>query len=44
MFLFYTNPILIAAAVLPANFLLIHGYRADKLEKETGASLILPVA
>ena len=34
MFLFYTNPILIAAAVLPAIFLLVHVYRADKLEKE----------
>ena len=28
MFLFYTNPILIAAAVLPAIFLLVHVYRA----------------
>ena len=36
MFLFYTNPILIAAAVLPAIFLLVHVYRADKLEKEPG--------
>ena len=33
MFLFYTNPILIAAAVLPAIFLLVHVYRADKLER-----------
>ena len=32
MFLFYTNPILIAAAVLPAIFLLVHVYRADKLK------------
>ena len=40
MFLFYTNPILIAAAVLPAIFLLVHVYRADKLEKEPASLLI----
>ena len=40
MFLFYTNPILIAAAVLPAIFLLVHVYRADKLEKEPAPLLI----
>lgn len=38
MFLFYTNPILIAAAVLPAIFLLVHVYRADKLEKACAAA------
>ncbi len=41
MFLFYTNPILIAAAVLPAIFLLVHVYRAEyKLEKEPAPLLI----
>ena len=40
MFLFYTNPILIAAAVLPAIFLLVHVYRADKLEKEPAPLLL----
>jgi RsiW-degrading membrane proteinase PrsW (M82 family) len=34
MIFFYTNPILIAAAVIPAIFLLVKVYRADKLEKE----------
>lgn len=34
MMFFYTNPILIAAAILPAVFLLIRVYRADKLERE----------
>lgn len=34
MMFFYTNPILIAAAILPAVFLLIKVYRADKLERE----------
>ena len=33
-FLFLTNPILIAAAVIPAVFLLVKVYRADELEKE----------
>ena len=32
--LFYANPILIAAAVLPAIFLLVQIYRADKLDRE----------
>ena len=40
MFFFYTNPILIAAAVIPAIFLLVHVYRADKLEKEPAPLLI----
>ena len=40
MFFFYTNPILIAAAVIPAIFLLVHVYRADKLEKEPVPLLI----
>ena len=31
--LFYANPILIAAAVLPAIFLLVQIYRADKLSR-----------
>ena len=41
--LFYANPILIAAAVLPAIFLLVQIYRADKLDREPGwliASLV----
>ena len=33
---FYVNPILIAAAVLPAIFLLVQVNRADKLDKEPG--------
>ena len=40
MIFFYTNPILIAAAVIPAIFLLVHVYRADKLEKEPAPLLI----
>ena len=40
MIFFYTNPILIAAAVIPAVFLLVHVYRADKLEKEPVPLLI----
>ena len=40
MFFFYTNPILIAAAVIPAIFLLVHVYHADKLEKEPAPLLI----
>lgn len=40
MIFFYTNPILIAAAVIPAVFLLVHVYRADKLEKEPAPLLI----
>ena len=39
MIFFYTNPILIAA-VIPAVFLLVHVYRADKLEKEPAPLLI----
>lgn len=31
---FYMNPILIAAALIPAVFLLIWIYKADKLDKE----------
>lgn len=33
MFLLYMNPILIAAAVVPAVFLLIKVYHADRLER-----------
>ena len=40
MIFFYTNPILIAAAVIPAIFLLVHVYRADKLETEPAPLLI----
>ena len=40
MIFFYTNPILIAAAVIPAVFLLVHVYRADKLENEPAPLLI----
>ena len=40
MFFFFTNPILIAAAIIPAIFLLVHVYRADKLEKEPAPLLI----
>ena len=29
MIFFYTNPILIAAAVIPAVFLLVHVFRAE---------------
>lgn len=32
---FYMNPVLIAAAVIPAILLLIYVYKADKLEKES---------
>lgn len=42
MFFFYINPILIAAAVVPAIFLLVRVYRADRLEPEpTGLLLSL---
>lgn len=34
MLWFYTNPILIVAAILPAIFLLVRVYRADRLERE----------
>lgn len=36
----YSNPILLAAAVVPAIFLLIQIYRADKLEKEPVSMII----
>ena len=42
--IFEINPILIAAAVIPAVYLLIRVERADRLEKESGrllGSLIL---
>ena len=35
MFLFYVNPILIAAAVIPAIVLLRFGYKEDRLDKES---------
>ena len=38
--LFYVNPILIAAAVLPAILLLRYVYRADRLEKEPPGLLL----
>ena len=44
MILFRTNPILIAAAVIPAVALLVYVYRADRLEPESPlllASLVL---
>ena len=34
MFLFYVNPILIAAAVIPAIVLLRFVYKEDRLDKE----------
>ena len=37
---FYTNPILIAAAVIPAVWLLRYVYQADVLEKEPGGLLL----
>jgi len=37
MLFFFTDPILIAAAILPAVFLLVQVYRADTLEKEPPA-------
>ena len=40
MFLLYMNPILIAAAVVPAIFLLIRVYRADRLEPEPSGLLL----
>ena len=40
MFLHYMNPILIAAAVVPAVFLLIRVYRADRLEPEPSGLLL----
>ena len=38
--LFYTNPILIAAAVIPAVILLVRVERADRLEKESRGLLV----
>ena len=38
--IFYVNPILIAAAVLPALFLLRCVYRADRLEREPAGLLV----
>ena len=40
MFLLYMNPILIAAAVVPAVFLLIRVYHADRLEPEPSGLLL----
>ena len=40
MLFFYLNPILIAAAIIPAIFLLIQVYRADRLEREPPALLL----
>jgi RsiW-degrading membrane proteinase PrsW (M82 family) len=40
MFYFYLNPVLIAAAVLPALVLLVYVYRRDKLDKEPPALLL----
>lgn len=40
MFLLYMNPILIAAAVVPAVFLLIRVYRTDRLEPEPSGLLL----
>lgn len=40
MFLLYMNPILIAAVVVPAVFLLIRVYRADRLEPEPSGLLL----
>ena len=40
---FYVNPILIAAAVLPAIFLLVQVNRADKLDREPGWLIALLV-
>ena len=40
MFLLYMNPILIAAAAVPAVFLLIRVYHADRLEPEPSGLLL----
>lgn len=40
MILFYANPILIAAAVLPAIFLCVKVYRYDRIEKEPAGLLV----
>ena len=37
---YYLNPILIAAAVIPAVALLVKVYRADRLERESWVLLI----
>ena len=38
---YYANPVLIAAAVIPAVVLLVYVYKADRLEKEPGSLLAL---
>ena len=43
MFLFYVNPILIAAAVIPAIVLLRFVYKEDRLDKESPGLLLSPV-
>lgn len=40
LLLLYGNPILIAAAVIPAIVLLVYVYRTDRLEKEPGELLL----
>ena len=40
MFLFYVNPILIAAAVIPAIVLLRFVYKEDRLDKESPGLLL----
>ena len=40
MFLFYVNPILIAAAVIPAIVLLRFVYKEDRLDKESPRLLL----
>ena len=41
MFWYFTlNPILIAAAVIPAIVLMVYVYRADRLEKESPVQLV----
>jgi len=40
MIIFFTNPILIAAAVIPAIVLLIYVYKADKMDKEPPMMLL----
>ena len=39
MILYYTNPVLIFAAVVPAALLLLYVYKADRLEKEPASLL-----
>lgn len=43
MILFNTNPVLIAAAIIPAVILLVQVYRADKIEREPAGLLIMLV-